>query len=71
MDETPEHDIELLDAGEDSTEPFETTEQPFDLAAASVHGPRSYSQALTRVLNGGTTALKSDSSASCRVSSPW
>ena len=37
VDEGDEHEIELLEAREDTPEAFESTEQPFDLIAPFVH----------------------------------
>jgi len=39
MDEGYIHDVELLEAGEDATVPFETAEEALDLIASSVEYP--------------------------------
>ena len=38
MDERGEHDVELLEAGEDAAEALEATEQPLDFVASPVDG---------------------------------
>jgi hypothetical protein len=37
MNEDGEHDVELVEPGEDSTESFEPTEQPLDFVTPFVH----------------------------------
>ena len=39
VDEGDEHEVELLEPGEDTSEALESTEQPFDLIAPFVHFP--------------------------------
>src|SRR5271155_2184483 len=50
IDEGDEHEVELLESGEDTTEALESTEQPFDLIAPLVHFPVVFPRCDSRLL---------------------
>src|SRR5688572_16868269 len=39
MDKREEHDVELLESGEDSTKSLQSAKQPLDFVATPIHGP--------------------------------
>ena len=64
-----EHDVELVEATEDSAKALEPAEQPLDLVAPTIPG-FAVRPGLDAVDSGGTTGMKPSSSASWRVSLP-
>jgi hypothetical protein len=69
VEESEEEHVEFFEAGEDSAEASESSEEPLDLVAfplkSAVEGPR-----MMRLHLGGTTGTMPRSKTSCRVSLP-